>query len=213
MGKFKDLIGQRFERLTVIGQAEPHISSKGTRRTRWICTCDCGNETIAYGSNLQKGLKKSCGCLEKENQIKPTHGKTHTRLFSIWVGMRRRCYDIRRNNYKNYGGRGIKVCDEWLGESGFQNFYDWATVNGYNDTLTIDRVDGDGNYEPSNCRWVDMETQQNNRRNNHIVTFHGESMTITQMARKYNLNPNILYRRIQRTKNAEKLLENLIQAQ
>lgn len=126
--------------------------------------------------------------------------------------MRRRCYDIRRNNYKNYGAKGIRVCDEWLGENGFQNFYDWAMANGYNDTLTIDRIDSDGNYVPYNCRWTDMKTQQNNRWNNHRVTVKGEELTISQVADKYNLNYNVLLNRINRGKNAEQVVCDLLKA-
>ncbi len=213
MSARKIFAGQKYGRLTIIRELEPTFTQSGRRRYKYLCKCECGNETIAEGGNLRKGLKKSCGCLEKENQLKPTHGKTNTRLFSIWVGMRRRCYDTRRNNYQNYGGRGIRVCNEWLGESGFQAFYDWAMANGYDDTLTIDRIDDDGNYEPCNCRWVDMQTQQNNRRNNHIVTAYGESMTVTQMARKYKLNPNDLYKRLKGKTNAESVIADLIAAE
>ena len=212
MGVQKVFEGQKYGRLTVIKEIEPHISPSGAKSSRFLCRCECGNETTALSSNLRRGLKKSCGCLEKENHIKPTHGKTHTRLFSIWVGMRRRCYDIRRNNYKNYGAKGIRVCDEWLGENGFQNFYDWAMANGYDDTLTIDRVSSSANYEPSNCRWVDMKTQQNNRWNNHRVSVKGEELTISQVADKYHLNYNVLVNRINRGKDAEQVVSDLLKA-
>lgn len=144
----KDLVGVRFGRLVVISRAE-NIK----RNTRWNCRCDCGNEIVAYGCHLKSGRTKSCGCLNSElasDRFK-THGKTNTRLFCIWQNMHKRCEYQGHKQYKNYGGKGIKVCEEW---KDFVSFFEWSMANGYRDDLTIDRINPSGNYEPSNCQWL-----------------------------------------------------------
>jgi hypothetical protein len=144
----QDLVGVRFGRLVVVSRAE---SVK--RNSRWLCRCDCGNEIVAYGGHLKSGATKSCGCLNREKASGrfKTHGKTKTRLFRIWQNMHKRCEYQGHKQYKNYGGKGIKVCKEW---SDFQAFYEWAISNGYGDDLTIDRINPNRNYEPSNCQWL-----------------------------------------------------------
>lgn len=154
-----DLTGRRFGNLTVIKRSE---SKYGNRM--WECVCDCGNIIKASSSKLISGEYKSCGCMKKE-RLKPyqqgTHHMTNTRLYRIWNGMKNRCYVPSQTKYEQYGGRGITVCDEW--KNSFENFYKWAMENGYRDDLSIDRIDGDGNYEPGNCRWADDSTQNKNR--------------------------------------------------
>lgn len=134
-----------------------------------LCRCDCGTERIIQKQNLKEGRTKSCGCLRKEVSTahSTTHGRSNTRLFKTWMNMRQRCNYPSKPEYKYYGGRGIKVCDEWARD--FDTFYRWAMANGYAEHLTIDRIDVNGNYEPSNCRWVTMKEQAINKRNTRCV--------------------------------------------
>lgn len=123
-----------------------------------------------------------------------SHGKTGTRIYSIYVNMKNRCYYTNNKRYQNYGGRGIEVCDEWLNH--FQAFYDWAMSHGYSDNLTLDRINVDGNYEPSNCRWVTLKEQENNRSNNHLITYNGKTQTLAQWCKERNIKYATLERRL-----------------
>lgn len=135
-----------------------------TSPVKILCKCDCGNETIVLKANLVRGHTKSCGCNRSINARKlfTKHGQCGTRLYRIWVEMVHRCYLKSDTNYKKYGARGITVCDEWRND--FKSFYDWSMSNGYTDELTIDRIDSDGNYEPTNCRWATYKQQNLNRK-------------------------------------------------
>lgn len=160
MSKKIDLLGQRFGRLTVIEESPVRIN----QQVCWICKCECGNITKPIlAGNLKKGHTKSCECLRTK------HNMHKTRLYEVWHAMKDRCYNSHKKAYKNYGGRGITVCEEWRND--FKAFHSWAIANGYDPNAkqgecTLDRIDVNGNYEPTNCQWVSMKVQQNNRRNN-----------------------------------------------
>lgn len=199
MGKFVDLTGQRFGRLTVVER----VYSKKGRHTNWLCKCDCGNKTITTKQHLTSNHTKSCGCLKLEtlNKNRFKHGLCESRLYYIHSSMKDRCYNKNNKRYKNYGIRGIKVCDEWLNkENGFMNFYNWAMENGYRDDLTIDRIDVNGNYEPNNCRWATIMQQSNNKSNNHYFIYKNERHTISEWSKLLNIKKEILYDRINNSK-------------
>ena len=197
MGRFQDLTGQRFGRLTVVKRAEDYVKPSGQHKTQWLCKCDCGNETVVVACNLKSGHTNSCGCLQKEKvkEANTKHGMRHSRVYDTWSDMKKRCIDKNNNNYKYYGGRGITICDEWLE---FESFYKWAIENGYNNSLTIDRIDVNGNYEPKNCRWANIKTQNNNKRNNRYITHNGKTQTMKQWAEELNINYNTLNSRVDR---------------
>lgn len=200
----KDLTGQRFGRLTVL----EFVPTEG-RISYWKCKCDCGNETVVQAMSLKSGNTRSCGCLCKEINCKrttnrnTTHGKSHTRLYNIWKLMKSRCLKKTNKRYKDYGGRGITVCDKW--QNNFQAFYDWAMSNGYDDSLTIDRIDNNGNYEPLNCRWADTKTQVRNSRHNIMVKYNGEKICLTEAAEKSGINHNTLIDRYRHGDRGEHL--------
>lgn len=184
-----DLTGRRFTRLTVISL--DHIASNGD--TCWLCECDCGNSTVVRRNCLVNGGTKSCGCYAREKSTR--HGQYGNRLYNIWSTMIQRCTNPSNKSYQHYGGRGIFVCDEWRE---FEEFYEWSIVSGYDDDLTIDRIDTDDGYYPENCRWADQCTQQNNRRNNNLITYSNVTHTVAEWARILGVNYKILWKRINR---------------
>lgn len=211
MPNLKDLTGQKFGRWTVIRRGADHITKGGNRFTSWECICDCGTIKNVTGNSLINGRSRSCGCEHREIQKDVarnnfrTHGDTGTRLYNIWNGMKKRCYNRNAYNYSDYGGRGITVCKEWLGD--YCSFRDWAMSNGYNDSLSIDRIDNNSGYYPENCRWVDDTTQCNNRRSNVEYTVFGETMTLAEVARKYGLDYKLLHKKIKSGKTIEEILK------
>lgn len=188
-------IGDKYGRLSIIKEIEPKICGNQSHR-QMLCKCECGNVVKVELAKLVAGHTKSCGCLMKEVASKKasTHRLSKTKIYRQWAGMKRRCYKSDSDNYKWYGGRGIKVCDEW--RNSFENFYNWSMNNGYSKDLSIDRIDNNGNYEPNNCRWVNREIQSNNRRTNIMITFQGETKSLTQWCRYFNINYSTTKNRI-----------------
>ena len=152
--QYQNLVGQKFNKLTVLKEV-----GKDKQGIKWLCQCDCGNTTILHTKTLKSGNIKSCGCLSHK------HGQFGKRIYQTWADMKRRCYNPSNKSYKYYGALGVEVCQEW--KENFIPFYEWAIANGYNDELTIDRINPYGNYEPSNCRWVTREEQVHNTRKNY----------------------------------------------
>lgn len=192
MPKIIDLTGQRFGRLTVVGIAE----RLNGQRVKWICRCDCGNNAIVSGTHLKSGHTISCGCykIEKTKEVNGKHFLSRKeRLYVVWMNMRLRCRNPKNKRYKNYGGRGITICDQW---EDYMEFRKWALENGYSENLTIDRIDVNGNYCPENCRWADIETQSNNRTNNHFIEALGQRMTAKQWGEKTGIPASTIIARI-----------------
>lgn len=191
MCKIEDLTGRQFGRLTVIYRAENRNG-----RAAWGCLCECGMRFVVIGKDLRNGHTKSCGCLRKDraSETHLIHGQTNTRLFRVWQKMISRCHSNADKDYKNYGGRGISVCDEW--KKDFHSFYEWSMKSGYKEPLEIDRIDNDGDYTPSNCRWSTRKEQCNNRRNNRVITYNGKTQTVQQWADKTGVNRSTLNSRI-----------------
>lgn len=137
-------------------------------------------------NNLRRGYSKSCGCYIRDYPPNKTHGMSYTRLFKIWAGMIKRCTNKNSYAYKYYGARGICVCEGWV--NSFESFRDWSMANGYSDSLSIDRIDVNGNYEPDNCRWTDAITQMNNTRRNRMITYNGVTRSMSEWARETGLS-------------------------
>ncbi|WP_395318880.1 hypothetical protein [Fructilactobacillus frigidiflavus] len=206
----KNLIGNKYHRLTVVGLSDKKVG----RKRFWLCKCDCGNEIVVRSDSLKGGHVKSCGCLKIEqdnfNLDRTIHGdakRNHiTRLFHIWQGMKKRCYDKNDKRYSNYGGRGIFVCDEWL--NSFEVFKEWSISNGYKDNLTIERIDVDKPYMPSNCTWITVKEQANNRTTSVWVTYNGQTLTLKDWSEKTGINYGTLNSRYNRDgKRPPKLFE------
>lgn len=181
-------IGDQYGRWTVIGHAEQMADG----RKRFLCRCQCGNVRAVRSDMLCGGESLSCGCLRLDKIS--THKKTSTRLYNIWHKMKERCYNPNHAHYINYGGRGIAVCDEW--KNNFQAFYDWATQNGYQEHLTLDRIDNSKGYSPSNCRWASAVEQQNNTRRNRLLTMNGEVKSVAAWSRERHIPYSTIYSRL-----------------
>ena len=180
-----DLTGQKFGRLTVI-----RFDHSQNGRKYYLCQCDCGNLKTVSSHGLKSGNTKSCGCLHKEilvqrNKENRIHHPTSERLLRIWRAMLHRCYKETDEHYDYYGGRGIKVCDDW---HDFENFQNWALANGYTDDLTIDRVDGDKDYCPENCSWTTMAVQNNHKSDTKWLTYKGKTQSLSDWCRELGLD-------------------------
>lgn len=191
MPQEKDITGERFNHLTAIRRVE---NIRG--RVAWEFRCDCGNLVQLEKGCVLYGNTHSCGCQRRQQCgiLNFKHGESDSQLHYVWRSMKKRCYNPNDAGYQNYGGRGIKVCDEWRQD--FMSFKTWAMDNGYAKGLSIDRIDNDGNYEPSNCRWTDRKTQSHNKRTNHNLTYNGVTKTIGEWAESLGMNYNTLIGRI-----------------
>lgn len=200
--KILDLTGQRFGRLTVLRRE----GTSGDGQKTYLCRCDCGTEKVVKSGNLRSGRTKSCGCFCREQTARRNiesakHGGCGSRLYGIWYDMRQRCSYEKSINWHLYGGRGIRVCDEW--QQDFEKFRDWALENGYKDDLQLDRIDNDGNYEPSNCKWSTRSEQGNNRRTCAYVTIGGETKSVSEWCKETGVNRMVAYSRIRNGWNPE----------
>lgn len=202
MPKLIDQTGKRFGRLVVVKRA-----ANSGRTTRWECLCDCGNVVTVRQPDLHAGRTQSCGCIHKEQLAdrNRTHNLSYTRLCSIWRAMKVRCYSTKSKAYSNYGGRGIAVCDEW--KNNLEAFYSWAIAHGYDEHLTLDRIDVNGNYCPENCRWTDRKTQANNTRSNRVIEYDGKRLTIAQWSSETGIKPHTIRRRLELGWTIEKALK------
>lgn len=196
--------GYKVGRLTV---RELVVDGNANQR-RWLCDCECGGNKITSEDNLKRGHCHSCGCLYKSIGGKAKHGtergESKTRLYKIWSRMIWRCEKPQAKGFSGYGGRGISVCEEW---HSFDVFRNWALASGYQDTLSIDRIDNNGNYCPENCRWVTPKEQANNRRSNHKVEYNGQTKNISEWADYFGLDRNGFNSAIQRGLDIDTILE------
>ena len=186
-------VGQKINKLTIIEKLQERDKFGGVQ---WLCKCDCGNIKTYTTSNLN--IVKGCG------KCRGKHNSSGTKLYRTYHRMKNRCYNKKFPHYEIYGGRGIEVCDEW--RNNFINFYNWAINNGYKENLTIDRINPNGNYEPSNCRWITMFEQANNKRNNLFFTINGITKTQAQWCREYNIPVTNVRRRLSSGWSIEKAL-------
>lgn len=206
MSKLVDLTGQKFGRLTVLREAEPYISPKGHKSQRWFCRCDCGNEKVVMRGHLCDGATISCGCYHSSELTKRNtkHGYANEKLYAIYRGIKCRCYNPHHGDYQRYGAKGVTMCEEWKNDYGV--FREWAYASGYKEEVlpngrsqwTIDRIDVKGNYEPSNCRWITIQAQMNNKSNNYPIEYNGRTHTIAEWAKELGISYMTLHDRILR---------------
>lgn len=210
MGVIKDLTGQRFGRLVAIRQD----GRDKYGRVMWLCQCDCGSAKTIRSRDLTSGRTQSCGCLNKEriielNKRRSTHGGSYSRIYGVWSGIKVRCFDKNDPCYCNYGGRGITMCEEW--KNSFEAFRDWALQNGYDNDApkgkcTLDRIDVNGDYTPENCRFVDIKTQDRNRRTNNRITYNGQTHTLVEWSELIGIKSATLSHRIHSGWSVERAL-------
>lgn len=192
-GRFNNLQGKRFGKIQVI-----EFAYRKNNSVYWKCKCDCGNELVIVAQSLISGRTKACfSCSHTK------HGLTKSRLYMVWAIIKERCYNKKAPNFFDYGGRGITMCDGWKND--FMAFHDWAMANGYKEEVlpngknkwTIDRVDVNGNYEPTNCRWVTRQEQNFNKRNSRFLEFEGKKKHLFEWAKEYNIEFSALLYRLQ----------------
>lgn len=178
------MIGKKFGSWTVLRKAKE--KDKSHRTIRYLCKCDCGKIQIVNGSSLRNGISKYCISCKNLKRFSNSIRNKNIRLYNIYQNMKQRCYNENFKEYKNYGGRVIKICEDWKNDKVL--FYNWAIKNGYQENLTIDRIDNNGNYEPGNCRWVTKREQANNKTTNRNISYNGETKTLAEWAKLLNMS-------------------------
>lgn len=197
MSKLIDLTGKKFGRLTVIERVGTHIASCGAKAPTWLCKCECGRDCIVMANSLRSGKTKSCGCIRRERSNGLKHGLKGTRIYDIWQNMKQRCNNPNNPVYRIYGAEGKTVCEEWIDKkNGFINFYNWSMSHGYEEDLTIDRIDNTLGYSPSNCRWTTMKEQNNNTRRNKLIEYNCKKQNMKQWSEELGINYGTLQSRI-----------------
>lgn len=192
-GKIRnDLTGKQFSYLTVIERSSDRGNGKKPV-VKWTCRCRCGKILDVKSDALLSGHTTSCGC--KKIIHNESYGNKKTRLYNIWKCMRQRCLNPNNPNYRNYGRKGVGICKEW---QDYATFKEWAFSSGYADHLSIDRIDVNGDYSPDNCRWADNKTQANNTTRNRFIEFHGEKLTMSQIADRLNTTYSTIQHRLER---------------
>lgn len=209
MKNYEEYIGKKYGKLTITGYCFKKHGTKNRRHA--ICKCECGNECIVRFDCLLNGKSNSCGCLKKQqDRINLTkhhsHKKSREKIYKVWQNMKKRCQNPKSKSYGRYGGRGIKVCDEWLDAN---NFLEWAFSHGYEEGLQIDRIDNDGNYCPENCRWTTPKVQARNRRSNIIVEVDGKEMCLLDASKVLGINYHTLSTRYHNGDRGKRLLRPL----
>lgn len=217
-----NLIGQRYGKLIVIKEVERHYQQSGKPVRRWLCKCDCGNEKVIYQSSLRSGNTKSCGCGCEENRKKImmklghhiNNNYLYPKLTNTIMAMRCRCNNPNSNEYYRYGGRGIKICDEWMDKkAGISNFINWALNNGYKDGLTIDRIDNDKGYFPENCKWSDRFEQMSNTSKSKKITYQGKQYCFASLGRKIGVSSSTINKWYQKgNKTGEEIIKAIEQS-
>lgn len=198
MGKIKDLTGKQFGRLTAVERMPPHGKNSCYM---WVCKCECGGTAIVRGSDLTNGHTMSCGCYRRMQRAIPN---SQLRLHRIWANMKQRCTNPKTKDFRYYGARGILVCEEW---QDFESFFYWAMSNGYQDGLTIERKNNDGNYEPSNCEWIPKNRQQRNTSRTKRYTYCGKVFTLAELCRIFGVPRSTVADRLKKGKTLEESLK------
>lgn len=201
---FNDLTGERFNRLTVLGLS----TRRSGRKTYWVCKCNCGNNKVVRSDSLKDGSVKSCGCLKEEQDAlnltaNHSHLESRTVLHNRWLSMKARCFNVSNSRYSRYGGRGITMHKQWV--DSYESFRDWALDNGFDKSLTIERIDNDGNYGPDNCTWIPMKEQANNRSTNVNIEYLGRTQNMKQWTDELGLKYGTINARYHRGWKVPKL--------
>lgn len=193
--------GKKYNHLTALYYNG--VSDKGFQT--WVCECDCADKTrvVVKAADLSGNHRKSCGCM-KGKGYNTRHNMSKTRIYNIYHKMISRCHNPNEKEYKNYGARGITVCEQWRND--FNSFVEWSMDNGYKSDLSIDRVDNEKGYSPDNCRWATFKQQENNRRNNHFLTFRNERHTLSEWGDITGIGQDNIYARLKLGWSVERTL-------